>query len=116
MWCWETRDLQDVVEGCKPGQRQAMGSTRGLLALHPGRLYPLVKSDGAPSVQLHVSGLLWTTQSLLHPQTSLFLQNKPLGSPCLPCLADALMMRQPRASDPRGVCMEQDLEVSSLWP
>jgi hypothetical protein len=66
MWCWEMRDLQGVQEGCKQGQRQAMGSTRGLRALQLGRLYHLVKSGGVPSIQLGASGL-WTTQSSPHP-------------------------------------------------
>lgn len=53
-----------------------MGNTRGLLDPQQRSPFPyfhtLVKSDGAPSIQLG------------GPALQLFLQKKPLGSPSLP--------------------------------
>lgn len=63
--------------------------------------HALVKSDGAPSIQLGVPAPLW------------FLQNEPLGCPSLPCLAGSQVMHQPSGSSPRQLCVEQDLEISS---
>lgn len=62
--------------GVKTRTQQAMGNKRGLPDPQQRSPFPyfhtLVKSDGAPGIQLGGPALL------------LFLQNEPLGSPSLP--------------------------------